>query len=350
MLTWKDAAMTNLVGMTTPGGWLIGEPVTFAADHTGGYHSACFRVAKGGETAFLKALDIEKFDISTLVWHMSGFQYESDLLGHCKTERLNRIVRVLEAGHVERGPEVSPVLRKVPFMVLELAKEGDIRKTVDISTSVSDQWRFFVLHQTTLALLQLHAQSIAHQDLKPSNVLNFGANRLKLGDLGRSSRRGFAAPHDGINEPGARNYSPFEQRYGNPPGDWVERRLSTDVFHLGCFVVFAFTNICFSEYVMEHLADPYRPSNWGSSYAEVMPHVQAASAAALNDVAHDFPSRFRDRLVQIILDLCNPDPTLRGRTGLSKKSTIGLLWLQRYASRFDILEKEARIRLVPDHV
>jgi eukaryotic-like serine/threonine-protein kinase len=69
----------------------------------------------------------------------------------------------------------------------------------------------------------------------------------------------------------------------------------------------------------------------------------------LDEVAADFPARFRERLVQIVLDLCHPDPALRGRTGAGGTSNVGLLWLQRYASRFDILEKEARIK-VPDHV
>ena len=79
---------------------------------------------------------------------------------------------------------------------------------MDVSKTVSDQWRFFVLHQTALALLQLHQQSIAHQDVKPSNVLLFGADKLKLGDLGRSSLRGKPAPHDAMHVAGAWNYEP----------------------------------------------------------------------------------------------------------------------------------------------
>jgi hypothetical protein len=53
----------DLKGKTTPAGWVIGEQVGFAADHTGGYFSDCYYVEKEGRKAFLKALDIEKFDI-----------------------------------------------------------------------------------------------------------------------------------------------------------------------------------------------------------------------------------------------------------------------------------------------
>ncbi len=340
--------MLDLKGKTTPAGWLIGDPVSFAADHTGGYFSNCHYVSRDGQRAFLKALDIEKFDITQLMGVMSGFQYESDLLGVCKDKRLNRVVQVLESDKIERDPTASAVLRYVPFLVFELA-DGDIRNTVDVSASVTNQWRFYVLHQTTLALLQLHGQSIAHQDLKPSNVLVFPDARLKLGDLGRSSLRGFPAPHDSLPRPGAANYAPFEQRYGDVPSDWVERRLSSDVFHLGSLAVFAFTNICLPEYVMGKLADPYRPENWGAPYAEVMPYIQAALTQSIHEIADDFPDQFRNDLVALVLDLCHPESARRGRSDDKSKASVGLLWLQRYASRFDILEKTARVRRSDPH-
>jgi serine/threonine protein kinase len=335
--------MLNLMGKTTPGGWVVGNRVEFAADHTGGHFSDCYYVEKEGEKAFLKALNIEKFDISELGALLAGFEYESQLLALCREKRLGRIVRVIESDRLERDPDAPAVLRYVPFLVFELA-DGDVRETVDISKTVSDQWRFFVLHQTALALLQLHQQSIAHQDVKPSNLLLFSGNELKLGDLGRSSLRGTQAPHDAFLVAGARNYAPFEQRYAYLPAEWLERRLSTDVFHLGCLVVFAFTNVCFPEFAMARLAEAHRPGNWGATYPEVMPHVQASMIEALQELSVDFPKRFRPDLVSLVLDLCHPDPSLRGRVGNGGKSTIDLLWLQRFVSRFDILEKKARVR------
>jgi serine/threonine protein kinase len=336
--------MLDLIGKTTPDGWLISEQAAFPADQTGGYFSSCFYVIKDGKRAFLKALDIEKFDFSELPTLIAGFQYETDLLALCKDKRLNRIVQIQESGRIERNPTLPQILRHVPFLVFELA-EGDIRRSVDVSTSATTQWRFFVLHQTTLALMQLHAQSIAHQDLKPSNVLHFGADSLKLGDLGRSSLRGKAAPHDNAVPVGALNYAPFEQRYGHRPADWTERRLSADVFHLGCLVVFAFTNVVFPDYVMNQLDSPYHPQHWGGRYEEVMPFIQASMAKSLYEVAQDFPELYRSELTKMVLDLCHPDPTLRGRGAANGKTTPGdLLWLQRYVSRFDILEKSTRVR------
>jgi serine/threonine protein kinase len=333
----------NLQGKTTPAGWLICERVRFAEDHTGGHFSDCYFVQKDGKRAFLKALDIEKFEIAHVMGLMAGFEYESNLVALCREKKLGRIVQVIEADKVERDPNASPVLRHVPFLIFELA-EGDIRESVDLSKAVSDQWRFQILHQTTLALLQLHKEQIAHQDLKPSNVLRFDNQRLKLGDLGRSSLRGKPAPHDFAPIAGAHNYAPFELRYGYIREDWLERRLSADVFHLGCLVVFSFTNICFPEYVIGKLAEPYRPAAWGDSYELVSEHLQAMTIEALAELSNEFPEQFRSELVSIVRDLCHPDPTKRGRTGVKSKADIGPLWLERYVSRFDILEKKARIK------
>ncbi len=336
----------ELTGKTTPGGWVIGEQVTFPPDHTGGNFSTCYLVAKGGETAFLKALDIERFDITELLWNLSGFQYESELVDHCTTTGLSRVTRMIEAGKIERDPSLSPALRNVPFLVFERAQRGDIRSSVDISREVTDQWRFFVLHQAATALMQLHGESIAHQDLKPSNLFIFSDSKVKIGDLGRASMKGKQAPHDVLVEPGARNYSPFEQRYGlgAVPADWVERRLSADVFHLGCLAVFVFTNVCFPQYVMSKLAPAYQPSKWGAPYAEVVPHIQACVSEAVVEISRDFPERFRAELVALVIDLCDPDPTLRGRKQRTASNSPGARWLERTVSRLNYLEKAARVR------
>lgn len=336
----------NLKGKITPEGWHVGDQVSFAVDHTGGYFSDCYYVEKEGQKAFLKALDIEKFDISMIGWLLNAFNYEADLARLCREKRLVRIAQVIEFGQIERDPNAPPVLRNVPFLIFELA-DGDIRDSVDVSKTVNDGWRFQILHQTTLALLQLHKEHIAHQDLKPSNVLRFD-ERLKLGDLGRSSLRGKAAPHDGEEIAGALNYAPFEQRYGYLRPDWLERRLSVDVFHLGCLVVFNFTNTCFPNLVIDKLADVHKPGAWGDSYEQVIDHIRAATADVLSEISNEFPERFRTELINIVLDLCHPDPTVRGRAGIAN-SSVGPLWLERYVAKFEILRKKASIRSAVKH-
>lgn len=336
--------MNDLIGMTTKDGWLVESAATFAADHTGGYFSSCFNVSRDDQKAFLKALNLDKFDILSLLEHLNGFKYEQDTLEICRENRIQRVVRMLERGTLDRGIGFSAIQRTVPFSVFELAS-GDIRSSVDISQDVPDSWCFFVLHQATLGLLQLHGAQIAHQDLKPSNVLRFGKKELKLGDLGRSTHRARPAPHDGLARPGHINYAPFEQRYEYiAPTEWAQRRISCDVFNLGTLLTFIFTSNVLPHAVLSTIDQQYHPDNWGGTYAEVQPFLQAQLVKTVQGISGDLPARFREELTQMIFDLCHLDPLQRGRFGSKTgQPNMGPLWLQKYVARFDVLGKQASV-------
>lgn len=334
--------MYDLIGKTTQDGWLLERAAVFAVDHTGGYFSKCFHVTREDKKAFLKALNLDKFGIRELVGFFTEFEYEQQTLTICRDAKLNRVVRLIEAGNIDRGDAFSSIQRQVPFIVFELA-DDDIRSSIDVSKNPSNRWRFFVLHQTTLGLLQLHGAQIAHQDLKPSNILRFGEKLLKLGDLGRSTHRSRPAPHDGLARPGHINYAPFEQRYNyTPPGEWALRRISSDVFQLGAFLTYAFTSVVLPGSVLGSIDANYHPDNWGGTYADVMPFLQAQLVKTVREISGDLPEPFRDELTQMILDLCNADPLQRGKLGAKNgQPNMSPLWLQRYVARFDILQKKA---------
>lgn len=337
--------MQDLIGKTTSDRWFVDKAATFASDHTGGYFSQCFHVTRDGQKAFLKALNLDKFDIVELMSYFAEFKYEQETLAVCRDGRMNRVVRLLETGTIHRGDGFHPIQSQVPFIVFELA-DGDIRSTLDVSKVISNRWRFFVLHQTTLGLMELHKAQIAHQDLKPSNVLRFGDNELKLGDLGRSTDRRRPAPHDGLARPGHINYAPFEQLFNyTAPAEWAQRRISSDVFQLGTLVTYAFTSVVLPRYVLAKIDPSYHPDNWGGTYADVMPFLQAHLVQSVQEISIDLPEPFRDELVRIILDLCNVDPLQRGKLG-SKTGQLNIspLWLQRYVARFDILAKKAAVQ------
>jgi serine/threonine protein kinase len=225
--------------------------------------------------------------------------------------------------------------------VFELA-EGDIRSSV-VSKNIPHSWRFTVLHQTTLGLMQLHSAQIAHQDIKPSNVLLFNNGDLKVGDLGRATRRAQVAPHDTDIVAGGIKYAPFEQRYGfRPSGDWAEMRISYDVFNLGTLLTFIFTANVLPSKVLSTIEPHYHPDNWGGSYADVQPFLQSHLVKTVQEFSDDLPSDFRDELTKMILDLCHVYPAQRGRWGSKTgKPNIGPLWLEKYVSRFDVMHKKA---------
>jgi eukaryotic-like serine/threonine-protein kinase len=68
----KGLQMVGLVGKITAGGWVVEEAVEMPVDRSGGYFSSCFLVSKDGKQAFLKALDIEKFDVNDLLAYLEG--------------------------------------------------------------------------------------------------------------------------------------------------------------------------------------------------------------------------------------------------------------------------------------
>ena len=70
------------------------------------------------------------------------------------------------------------------------------------------------LHHIAVGLQQIHGQGIAHQDLKPSNVLVFNGNNSKIGDFGRSAYKGHIPPHENNNVAGDLTYAPPELLYG----------------------------------------------------------------------------------------------------------------------------------------
>ena len=336
--------MPNLIGKKTIKGWEIVEALALPPDHTGGYFSKCYFVERGSDKAFLKLIDISQIkDFAQLFQGLAEFRYETQLVQASTNKRLSRVVRLLESGELEVDPtNPTPILQKLPYLVFERG-QGDIRDTVDVSKSVLDKWRLCVLHRAASGLLQLHQANIAHQDIKPSNVIRIADDDLKIGDLGRSSQRGNAAPTDNYEIAGAFTYAPFELRYSYILPDWVRRRLATDVFHVGCLVVYVFTNIILPIHVLDRLAPPFQPSVWGDPYPQVIPQIKEALEKSLSEIAGDFPVEFREELVSIVRDMCNPDPEKRG-IGQGPRSSAGTsLWLQKFVSRFDIMEKRANI-------
>jgi len=180
--------------------------------------------------------------------------------------------------------------------------------------------------------------------VKPSNVLLYPSSDLKVADLGRSSMKGKTAPHDTYTIAGDINYAPFEQRYSYTKEDWIDRRLSTDLFHLGTLIVFTFTNLSLPGFVMNKIPDNYRPENWGEGYEKVLPHLRAKFMEALYEIKQELPPEFSEELVSMINDLCDPNPSQRGLNYLNRGTLDpGKLRLQKYASKFDLMAKKAKV-------
>ncbi len=204
-----------LAGKELTGGWRVIESIPRGQGATGGNFSAGYIVeSESGDKAFLKAIDFSAafadddpaVALQTLT---EAFNFERDILALCKERRLDRVVIALAEGRVDVEEAPSPSV--VQYLIFELA-DGDIRSQAIQSRRFELAWRSRSLHHISTGLLQLHGSRVAHQDLKPSNVLVFGSNSSKIADVGRASSETRESPFDELPVAGDLNYAPPELR------------------------------------------------------------------------------------------------------------------------------------------
>ena len=250
----NQSAADNLVGQTLPSGWTISKQLPRAGEvgaeeQTGSWFSIGYIATDGEKKAFLKVIDVERAleprAGTTLMGRLKeltdSHSFECSVLDICTNAKLDRIVRIIEKGEL---PPPPGAFAAVPYILFELA-DGDVRKIVSKTNKLDDAWRLKVLHDVAVGIQQLHSQRIAHQDLKPSNILIFDqtGKGAKIGDLGRASLAGMEANHDRLVIARAPNYAPPEQIFGIVPEQWIDRREGCDLYHLGSLAMFIFAGV-----------------------------------------------------------------------------------------------------------
>ena len=341
----------NLIGITIENGWTIKNKIPKHSDETGGHFSSQYiAVNQSGNKCFLKAIDIEKAIMQSgvigleftkiLQEQMDNYNYERELLEYCKANSTSKIVLVKEYGIINNPNGVIPV----PYLTFELA-DGNIKHYVKFQNDLDFSWKLKSLHDVANGLQQLHNIEIIHQDVKPSNILQF-RDDSKLTDLGRSKCKSKKGPYDNYPFSGDKTYAPIEiykEFAFLQPSDWYDRNLAMDSYLLGNLMTFYFTGMNMTALIVNKLC-AFGVSET-SSIIERKAYLDRCFNESLDEIQKSIKYQdFADPIVTMIAELCNPDPTKRNdaKTLREKGSNYALY---RYITKLDMLSNKASIKL-----
>lgn len=343
----------GLLGKTLRNGWTVAQIAHRTPKGTGGHFSVCFIVEReDGTKAFLKATDYSRALRSCdpafyLHRQAEAFIFERRLLKECSG--MSRVVRLLDHGSVRADARNPASVSQ--YLIFELA-DSDLRGFIErirIATALA------LTRDVAVGLMQLHEAGIAHQDIKPSNILVFGeTTRAKIGDLGRAVGMGVHGPHDSLDWPGDYTYAPPETLYGHIPDGWEDRRVSGDYFLLGSIILFALSEVSMTPMLLEQLPARHHPELWRKKFRAVLPHLKRSFASVLARIRGDFTERFGasvhervcDEIMAMLRQLCHPEPEKRGfPDGFRHRSGRGRD-IRPYVSSLTRLSKVARLQLL----
>lgn len=334
----------QLAGLDLGNGWTVVERVKRKKNATGGNFSVGYWAKHSdGTRGFLKALDytwaFQHPDTAAVLHSMTqAYLFEKQLCEKCG--HLSKVVRALHSDAIHLDP--NDPTKKVEYLIFERADE-DIRSHLDAQHILDVVFLLRTLHQVATGLRQLHQTDVAHQDLKPSNVLLYdGGDTSKICDLGRAWDKHTSAGHNTLAVAGDPTYAPVEGMYEFKSNDYRARRFGCDLYHLGSLAVFLFARTHATTVVVNNLAPEHRSGFWGGTYHEVLPYVQAAWERGLNQIEPYFPELIREPMLTAISQLCEPDISRRGHP-LSGR--VNQFSLERYLSLFDLLAYRTQVLL-----
>jgi eukaryotic-like serine/threonine-protein kinase len=337
METQNDIPAHKLEGLTVNNGWQVKAKHVGVDGKNGGKYSVCYAVERDGQKGFLKAIDYsralrEPNPPRAMLELAQAFEFERNVLHDCAAHHMDRVIAPLEDGEVKVD---ESLLGRVNYLIFEMA-DGDIRKTLAAIERYELTLRLRALHHVATGMYQLHKAGIAHQDLKPSNVLTFGSIS-KVSDLGSVCVKGRPGPRDQELCAGTPSYAPPEQLYGLYDAEFNVRRFGGDLYLLGSMVTFVFSGLGMTASLLGYMTPDLRPDKWAGTYAAVLPYIRDAFGHAVRNFSEQIThARLRSDLTEVVQQLCEPDPALRGNP-LNRQGFGNWHSLERYVSKFDLL-------------
>lgn len=336
----------DLIGVELPGGWRIVERVL---SNCRSIHSVSYVAERSdGRRGHVKVLDLEWIAmtddfVETLRVGAQAFSDERRLLTVANEQGLSRVIRIFASGVLRQpGQRTLPL----PYIITELA-DSDARSFMDERASPHPAWLVQIAHDSATGINQLHSVEIAHQDLKPENVVCFEQRLAKVADLGSAVDPQTQADHVDHDIAGEEMFAPIELLYGVRHVEWSDRRYGCDAYLLGSLIYSLFTGSAMTPAIQVRLHPDHRAARWRGSYSQVLAYVESAYCEVMIDFETTLASRItapglRREIVSIVRDLCYPDPNRRGDT-IARARGANPYNLERYIARLDLLAKRLMI-------
>lgn len=337
----------QLTGLLLDSDWLVTAIIPPKLGGSGGNFSFGYLVENthDGRQGFLKALDFSKAlrsnDPAQALEQMTGaFNYERRLLELARRRRMSKVASSIESGSVVVDPS-SPIGR-VQYLIFDRA-DDDVRG-YQAKVAFDVAWILRCLHQITVGVNQLNKAGIAHQDIKPSNILVFRRGS-KIADLGRAVLKEGGTPYDVLLIAGDPAYAPLELIYGYRAADWSKHRIGCDLYQLGSMFVFLTTGLSINALMATQLPRTLHPMAWAGTFDDALPYLFDAFSRVITEFRLRLPEEIRDELSDIVIQLCNPNPIERGHPS-NKKGLSDPYSLERYVSKLDHMARKAEHGLV----
>ena len=336
----------SLEDLYTQDGWHIKERITKELGSGGNFCSRDKVISKDGKKeGFMKAMDLSRAqnDLRAMQKLITEYLFEQDILQVCKERKMSRVITPIEVGNIT-CPLFAPPANVVYYAVFDMA-EGDLRSSHLEISPTAKKWApaFKALHHTAIGVNQLHKAEIAHQDIKPSNVLSFTPESYKVSDLGRVVDKKGNSPYKGLIFPGDNGYKPIEMFYGVTASEFVDR-LSCDMFMVGSLAYQLIEDVQLNVAVLDATALLHSGVRQ-LTYEAALPFILSTFNTKLDEFKTTCTSMFGEKisalLVSIIGEMCHPDPAQRGA---SKTSTLQHQYdLERYVGKFSQLVLAAKV-------
>lgn len=315
----------QLTGVTLKSGWTLVEQLQPSTGSSGSNFGVGYKATKDKDIAFVKAIDftsaIRASDpIKALGDLAAEATFEKEVLDYCTQRGMSNVMSYFGHEYISADGSGDP-LKNVSCLIMEAGKQ-DLRRLINATGRSTCAWNLQVISDVAMALAQLHGGGIAHQDIKPSNVIQVvapGAKKpevMKVTDLGRVTRRNTTGPFDSNAWPGDLRYSPPERWYGHVPSNWADARDAADAYMLGSLLLYLFTGVSLQALVFPLIPAPFRPGpgGWvGRFDADLLLVLKDVHVKVLNDnLKPSLLPDISDRIMAVATELTNPDPAKRG--------------------------------------